>query len=331
MSLENSKYDTLIMDYLDGNCSQEDSLVLLSWLAESESNRAHFEEFKQVWSLTDFAIPSDIDTEAALSKVNETIDEMENQEVAQVVEMPWLRRNLKAVSSVAAAVVVAMVLSFLFLKPNTDTITLASNDWNCESPYLLPDGSSVIFDSESTISYSSDFKERNIDFEGKAHFDIAKDENRPFTIHCGDINVEVLGTNFMLYASQNDYFVDLYSGKVKMVNVDKKGHEIESIELNPGERGIFNENGLKTMTYEEVKQEEITNEHYLDFDDVKLSTIVQTLEYIFDIKIELPEKYADGKLTARFTDQDSVDDMLETIATVFNFEVTKNGNTYTIH
>ena len=330
MSLEVSKYDALIMDYLDGNCSQEDSLVLLSWLAESESNRAHFEEFKQVWTLTDFTIPTDIDTEAALANVNEIIDEMESQETAQVVEMPWLRRNLKAVSGIAAAVVVALVLGFQFLKPNSDIVTLASNDWNNDSPYLLPDGSSITFDGESMVSYLASFKERNIDFEGKAVFDITKDENHPFTIHCGDINVEVLGTSFMLNAEQENYFVDLFSGKVKMVSVDKKGRELESIELVPGERGVFN-GDLKVMSYSEVKQEEITNDHYLDFNDVKLSTIVQTLEYIYDIKIVLPEKYAEGKLTARFTDQDSVDDMLETIATVFNFEVTKNGNTYTIH
>lgn len=319
------------MDYLDGICSQEEAQKLLSWLAESESNRVHFEELKQVWELTDFAIPSDIDVESALAQVNETIDEMEKQETATVVEMPWLRRNLKAVSSVAAAVVVAIVLGFQFLKPNADTITLALNE--NDSPYTLPDGSTIMLEGESTVSYLSDFEERNIDFEGQARFDIAKDANHPFTIHCGDINVEVLGTSFLLNAGQDNYFVDLYSGKVKMANVDKKGHEIESIELMPGERGVFNSlNGnLKTMSYSEVKKEELSNEHFLDFNDVKLSTIVETLEFLYEIEIVLPEKYANGKLTARFTDQDSVDDIIETIATVFNFEVTKDGSTYTIH
>lgn len=319
------------MDYLDGICSQEEAQKLLSWLAESESNRAHFEELKQVWELTDFAIPSDIDVESALAQVNETIDEMEKQETATVVEMPWLRRNLKAVSSVAAAVVVAIVLGFQFLKPNADTITLALNE--NDSPYTLPDGSTIKIEGESMVSYLSDFEERNIDFEGQARFDIAKDANHPFTIHCGDINVEVLGTSFLLNAGQDSYIVDLYSGKVKMANVDKKGHEIESIELMPGERGVFNSlNGnLKTMSYSEVKKEELNNEHFLDFNDVKLSTIVETLEFLYEIEIVLPEKYANGKLTARFTDQDSVDDIIETIATVFNFEVTKDGSTYTIH
>ena len=331
MNTNNGKYDALIMDYLDGICSPEEAQDLLLWLAESESNRAHFEEFKQVWSLTDFNIPSDIDTEAALANVNEIINGIEEQETAQVIEMSWLRRNLKAVSSVAAAIVVAIVLGFMFLKPNTDTITFASN--GNDQTYTLPDGSIIEFEGESTVSYLANFKEREIDFKGKAQFDIAKDESHPFTIHCGDINVKVLGTNFLLNAEQDNYFVDLISGKVQMVNVDQKGHESGSIELMPGERGIFNNNdsSLKTMSYSEVKKEELTNEHYLDFNDVKLSTIVEALEFLYDIKIVLPEKYANSKLTARFTDQDSVDDMLETIATVFNFEITKDGNTYTIH
>lgn len=331
MSTINSKYDTLIMDYLDGICSAEEAQDLLSWLAVSESNRAHFEEFKQVWSLTDFSIPSDIDTEAALANVNGIIDEIEEQGTAQVIEMPWLRRNLKAVSSVAAAVVVAVVLGFMFLKPNTDTITFASN--GNDQTYTLPDGSTIEFEGESTVSYLANFKERNVNFKGKAQFDIAKDESHPFTIHCGDINVMVLGTNFLLDSEEETCFVDLFSGKVKMVNVDQKGNELECIELMPGERGIFNSNdgNLKTMTYNEVKKDELTNGHFLDFNDVKLSTIVEALEFLYEIKIELPEKYADGKLTARFTDQDSVDDMLETIATVFGFEITKNGSTYTIH
>ena len=329
MSKEYGTYDTLIMDYLDGICSNEEAQMLLSWLAESESNRAHFEEFKQVWALTDFAMPSDIDTEAALAAVNETIDEMETEEQVTIVEMPWLRRNFRAVSSVAAAVVVAIVLGFMFLKPNTDTINLASNENG--TPCILPDGSTITFEGESTVSYLASFEDRNVDFKGKAHFDIAKDENRPFTIHCGDINVEVLGTDFLLNTDIENYFVDLYSGMVKMSNVDRKGREIASIELQPGERGVFNaEEGLKTMTYSEVKLDELTNEHNLVFNDVKLSTVVQTLEYIYDIKIELPAKYADKTLTVHFTDQDSVDDIIETIATVFSFDVTKNGNTYTI-
>ena len=337
MNSVNEKYEALIKSYLDGQCSTEEALELLSWIAESDENRVCFESFKDVWSLTNFAMPESIDVDAALNAVNLRIDEMEEVSETKVVPMPWLRRNYKYVSGVAAAVVVALFLGFLVAKPFNSTVTLASNDWNSEAAYVLPDGSSVTFNGSSEISYPKRFahSERSVGFEGSAFFDVANDETRPFVIHCDNMDVEVLGTSFLLNAEKGAerYFVDLYTGKVRMTAFDKKGHELSVVEINPGERGVLDvaEGELKTMTYPEVKEEELMNDKVLDFNNVSLATIVETLEYIYHIEIKLDEAYASKKLTARFTDKDSIEEVIETIATVFDFKVTKSGNVYKIH
>jgi ferric-dicitrate binding protein FerR (iron transport regulator) len=69
----------------------------------------------------------------------------------------------------------------------------------------------------------------------------------------------------------------------------------------------------------------------LDFNNVVLSTIVDALEYVYDVDIELDEAYASEKLTARFSDQESIDEVLETIAAVFDFTLTKQDGVYLIH
>ena len=330
----NEKYDLLIRSYLDGQCSQEEALELLSWIAESDENRLYFESLKDVWSLTNFAMPESIDVESALDAVNLRIDALEEEveQESNVVQMPWLRRNYKYVSGVAAAVVVALFFGFLVVKPFNSTVTLASND----ATYELPDGTSVTFNGTSEISYPKHFAKsgRAVDFEGTAYFDVAKDEAKPFVIHCGNMDVEVLGTTFLLNAdkSADRCFVDLYTGKVRLTSFDERGHELSTMELNPGERGVFSkaEGELKMMTYPEVKEEELLNEQVLDFNNVCLSTIVETLEYIYHIEIDLDEAYASKKLTARFTDKDSVNEVLETIATVFDFKVTKVKGVYRI-
>ena len=117
-----------------------------------------------------------------------------------------------------------------------------------------------------------------------------------------------------------------------MTIVDKKDNVLESIELQPGERGVFDftENTLRTLSYPQVKQEELATDHVLDFNDVELATIVETLEYIFDIEIDLLESYSEEKLTVRFTDNDSVDEVIETIATVFDLEVSLDKGVYVI-
>ena len=307
MNLTNEKYDALIKSYLEGQCSQDESLVLLSWIAESEENRNYFEAFKDVWTLTNFSLDEeDIDVEAALESVNEKIEAAETE--TKTIEMPWLRRNYKYVSA-AAVIMVALFLGFLISKPFDQTVTVAYDSTQPEQVYQLPDGSAFIFDGTGEVSYPKQFANngRDVKFEGKARFDVTKDASRPFVIHCDGLDVEVLGTEFLLDATSERYTVDLYSGLVRMTAVDKHGHELSHLDIQPGERGVWDvENGdLKMMTYAEVKEEELKTDRVLDFNNVSLTTIIETVEYIYSIEVKLPEAYASEKVTMRFSDEDS--------------------------
>lgn len=333
MNLTNERYDALIKSYLGGQCSQDEALALLSWIAESEENRNYFEAFKDVWTLTNFSLDEeDIDVEAALESVNEKIEAAETE--TKTIEMPWLRRNYKYVSA-AAVIMVALFIGFLISKPFDQTVTVAYDSTQPEQVYQLPDGSAFIFDGTGEVSYPKQFANngRDVKFEGKARFDVTKDASRPFVIHCDGLDVEVLGTEFLLDATSERYTVDLYSGLVRMTAVDKHGHELSHLDIQPGERGVWDvENGdLKMMTYAEVKEEELKTDRVLDFNNVSLTTIIETVEYIYSIEVKLPEAYASEKVTMRFSDEDSVDDVVETIATLFGLEVSKTDKTYTIY
>lgn len=329
MNLANSTYDELIISYLEGRCSDEEAGVLLSWIAESESNQAYFDSFNDVWRLTSFEIPQEVDIDSALDSVNAKIEAIGEEPVAKIVEMPWLRRNYRYVSGIAAAVVVALFLGFLVRKPLTPEVTMASSQWKEESPYELPDGTKVSFDGEALISHPKQFADaqRAVGFDGRAYFDVAKDDAAPFVIHCDGLDVEVLGTTFLLEAGKeyDTYRLDLFTGKVKMT---ANGREADAIEVAPGERGVFNtaDKSLKVMSYAEVKEEELKTDRVLDFNNVSLPVIVETLEYIFNVNIVLDEELENERITARFTDEDPVDEVLETIAEVFGRNVESQGN-----
>lgn len=326
-----NQYDELIMSYLDGLCSSEDASILLSWIAESDENRLHFESLKAVWELTSFDMPENIDVEAALENVNLRINEFEAEktsEAAPTVKLSWYQKNYKYVSGIAAAVVVALIVSFFVTKPFSNKTVLASSDFDASTPCVLPDGTSVVFNSESELAYRKSFGKslRQIDFEGVASFDVAKDASKPFIIRCDNMQIEVLGTSFLLNAE--DQVLDLYSGKVKMSAVDKKGNEITSIEVLPGERGMFNEsNELVLVTAMDVKKDELMKNHELVFNDETLRVIIETVEYIYNVNINLADAQAERKITVRFTD-DSINDVLETIAAVANLELVKSGSVF---
>lgn len=336
----NDKYNALIMSYFDGQCSAEEARELLSWVAESEDNRLYFKSLQDehdVWALTDFAMPEldEVDVESALSAVNAKIDALGDEVETNVVQMPWLRRNYQYVAGVAAALVIALFIGFLVKNPFNSTVTYAYNGQD-DASYVLPDGTSVTFNGESTISYPKDFAadERLASFEGSAYFDVARDEARPFVLHCGNMDVEVLGTTFLVNADKEEqrYTVDLYTGKVMMTAYDKKGNTLSQVEVNPGERGVWDaaDSELWMMTYSEVKEDELQTNHVLVFDNEQLSKIVEALEYIYKVEIDLSEACATKKLTARFSDEESIDDVLETIALVSEVTVTKTDEVYHI-
>ena len=338
MYLVNDKYEALIMSYLDGHCTAEEAHELLLWVTESEENRLCFNALKdqyEVWSLTDFAMPEldEADVEAALDAVNAKIDAVEETDT-NIVQMPWLRRNYRYVSGVAAAFLIALFVGFLVRNSFDSTVTYAFNGQN-ESSYVLPDGTSVNFNDESTISYPKHFaNERSVDFEGVAYFDVTKDEVHPFVLHCNNMEVEVLGTSFVLNAEKDAErsILDLYTGKVKMTAFDEKGNVLSLVEVNPGERGVWNASAseLKAMNYSEIKEDELLTEHVLVFDNEKLSKIVEALEYIYKVEIDLGESCASKKLTARFSDDESIEEVLETIALVSEVTVTKTDEGYQI-
>lgn len=72
--------------------------------------------------------------------------------------------------------------------------------------FQLPDGSTVLLNSGSTIEVSEGFNEadREISLAGEAYFNVAHNAQKPFIIHTNNINVKVLGTEFDVKAYPED-------------------------------------------------------------------------------------------------------------------------------
>lgn len=99
----------------------------------------------------------------------------------------------------------------------------------------LPDGSVVMLNSNSSISYTSDFnqKSREISLTGEAFFVVAKDQAKPFIVTSGNISTTALGTEFFIKSERDEpaISISLLEGKVRVVSASNK----QPLFLNPGE------------------------------------------------------------------------------------------------
>ena len=73
----------------------------------------------------------------------------------------------------------------------------------------LPDHSVEWLNSGSKLSFEDSFNrtERTVTLVGEGYFDVAHDDDRPFTVRCGDVSVLVKGTRFNVSAYPEDRYV----------------------------------------------------------------------------------------------------------------------------
>lgn len=132
---------------------------------------------------------------------------------------------------------------------------------------ILPDGSKVWLNAESSMKYNVPFGKNNrkIYLEGEAFFSVAENKKSNFIVHAANIFVEVTGTRFNVkaYPQENMVSVALQQGSVKLqaenatkdsriVNMEagdfytvRKGtHHLQKINLNIDQQIAWHQNIL---------------------------------------------------------------------------------------
>ena len=143
------------------------------------------------------------DTQKAINRFNEAHG---------IVQKPR-RRILPWVSGMVAAAAAVILCVFLFRGNDQQKhqIQLMANAEMQE--FVLPDGSEVTLAPGSRLTYSEK-SPRSTQLEGKAYFEVTRDEAVPFEITADGAFVRVLGTKFMVDAGSSVKEVYVTEGKV---------------------------------------------------------------------------------------------------------------------
>lgn len=154
------------------------------------------------------------------------------------------RKRLVVALLSMAAVVVVIIFSRLLWFNSHDAILTGKTTLNevvtnadSKSTVYLPDGSYVVLNSGSRLSYNKDFgvDTREITLTGEAYFDIAKNPKAPLTVHAGNVDIRVKGTAFNVRAYAEDSAVEasLIRG---VIEVYSKNDQERKILLRPNEK-----------------------------------------------------------------------------------------------
>ena len=203
----------------------------------------------------------------------------------------------------AAAAVILLCLSvgtvYLYMQPTSlQTVSTMAETRNV----ILPDGSSVLLNRHSSLSYPKRFKSdnREVQLTGEAYFEVSKDQKHPFIVQTEHINVQVLGTHF---------------NAVRMI-------------LKPNEIAIYNKvgNKLTRQVTKNAKDEISWRDGEFIFDNLPLGEIARELSNSFDTPIHIADTSLQSyRISARFRNGEDLETILSVLHHAGYFNYSQNN------
>lgn len=270
--------------YCLGELSTEEMRSVETWALADKTNQEKLETVKQLLQNPSWQndLSSDISVDNAWQKVKAGIHEKDTRR---------LRHNNTHWYQVAAAAAVLLVccwaVYFRSSLPPSPWITAQIND-----TLYLPDGSIVVAQPGAIIRYHQQFgkKNREIELEGDATFDVPRQTEHPFHIRTSQAAITVLGTRFSISSTNNNFAVKVMEGAVK---ASLKAHNNATI-LKRGE-----------MAWYENKTQSLQKQNFVDstmlrYYNTPVKDIAKDLQSTKQILLTGQDSLMNTKLTVDF-------------------------------
>ena len=289
-------YKELIEKYFDGNITDAEIKKLSDWI----KNDRHLQNWwEEEFSKSDAGINPVLRDKlfARIKEQTQGKEETQGKENPRTIRMnPW---------KWAAAIVLPICIAFFtyYLIDSSQTVGapfIVKADKGDKATIELPDGTNVVLNSASQLSYLNNFGEngRRVQLNGEAYFKVAHDEKCAFIVQVGDLEVKVLGTSFNVsaYEDAKDVTVVLLEGKVG-VYAQKMSHI-----MKPGDKIEYNKATHKITATQVHPSDYIEwTKGNIYFEKESLENIMKTLSRIYDVEIrfdsnKLPNEYFTGTI-----------------------------------
>lgn len=304
----------LLHRFFANQTSLQEEETIRIWLTSSPENEKQFIKERKLYDAiilnSDKSITEIFDAENKLEKIKAKKESIRPKEFFRI-----------------AAAIVITALSFWLYDSYVErneamalqTISVPAGQ---QINIILPDGTNVWLNAKTTIKYPVGFnrKERLVQLDGEAYFDVAKNKDIPFIVMTKKGSVEALGTKFnvMAYSDNEEFEAALMEGSVK---VDLLQDPSQSLILSPNNKSFVENGKLQSMVVDDYSPYQ-WKEGLISFKNEPFIYIMKAFEKTYDVKISIEDtKLTQGLLyTGKFRIIDGVDYALRVLKKDLNFE-----------
>ncbi|CAA9210669.1 MAG: hypothetical protein AVDCRST_MAG56-2334 [uncultured Cytophagales bacterium] len=285
-----------------------------NWLLAHPEHRAAVDEARQLAGLIRFRTFEP--TQAEADEVWAAIERAAPKKTGRAM---WLTGWRVA----AAVALLVTALGGWFYAQRSGELTIRTA-YAQQQTITLPDGSTVSLNANSTLRYNhswTDGRNREVWLQGEAFFSVAKRQqhNRPvkFTVHTGQAEVEVLGTQFNVSTRREAIRVVLAEGKVRLRAEDK-----QELTLQPGDlaqlderKAGFEKRRVQPADYSAWRENRVV------FREATLREVAQALEDYFGYRVTLLDESLAGRQFQATLPADNVEVWLATLSRSFPVQI----------
>lgn len=156
---------------------------------------------------------------------------------------------------------------------------------------ILSDGTKVWLNAETEIRYPVVFSgaSREVEMNGEAYFEVAKDAAKPFMVKSNGVTVQVTGTHFNVnaYKDEASLNVTLLEGAVK---VSQANH---TVDLAPGEQAQVS-NSIKIDKQVNTEQVMAWKNGMFIFNGTDIYTAMRQLSRWYDVDVHFKQKISEN-------------------------------------
>lgn len=164
---------------------------------------------------------------------------------------------------------------------------------------LLADGSSVVLQPHSRISYPTDFtahRNREVYLTGEAFFEVAKNPHRPFLVYADKLITKVLGTSFTVRAMDKEAVeVLVKTGRVSVFTRDdtqrpdkEASLQLKGLVLAPNQQVHFDRTDghlMRTLVDSPARLDMVIQRPVFEFNNTPVSAVFGALSNAYGVEI----------------------------------------------
>jgi ferric-dicitrate binding protein FerR (iron transport regulator) len=226
----------------------------------------------------------------------------------------------------AAAVILLLVSVYavsLWLQPNE---TYIKTNYAENKKIILPDGSKVILNANSSLTFSNDWEEnddRKVWLDGEGYFSVEKGikKGQKFEVITKDISVVVLGTIFNVNSRKDKVEIFLEEGKISLVTKEDKS---KTKDLKPGDfvRYVPNSKEINiSQKTDKIQNVSSWKDGAILFNEASLSDVLKKLNEIYGVEFEIGNKDILNKKISAGIPVEQLDVAIKMLSDVLDVEI----------